>query len=208
MDINLKNEGISMKTRFLMAIMAIFLVLGCLPATAADNTKRVSTYDDLGYTADNVVQFVIDSSTLAGDQIKRRIYIENIDFTNRYGATDSMYNMCIYVPPGSTRSFDIDSVYLYAWQEGDIDSVQGIFYLHLWAYDASAAAWDTLVGSTCLDAESLAYGVTPYLMTMNTTSYDGQLNPGDFVLARFFRSGPWVTEPKGLSLIFTGRYDE
>jgi hypothetical protein len=177
-------------------------------AQSADNTKTVSEYKELGHTAGYLVQDAIDNSSLLSNQIKRRIYIENIDFTNRYGATDSMYNMCVYVPAGSTRSFDIDSVYLYSWQEGDIDSVQGIFYLMLMTYDASAVAYDTLVDQTCLDAESLAYGVTPYLLTMNTTSYDGQLNPGDFVLARFFRSGPWVAEPKGLSLIFIGKFEE
>ena len=76
----------------LITVVAFLLI-------AADTTRRPHWYHDVGFTAGDMVGFVIDSSTVVGDQLKRRVI--NIPLSS--GAvvdtvTDSTWTHLLTVP--------------------------------------------------------------------------------------------------------------
>lgn len=159
---------------------------------AADNTKRPGYYDDLGFTAGDMVGFVIDSSTTTGYQLKRVVISTALDVTEASGGTaDSDYTVIWTCPAGVTLS--IDSVFLWALTEGDVDGdTPGGFRINVRYYDLSAAAYDTLVNDVC-DKESLAYDLQNAFLSWSASNTSKTLNSGDAIVAMLEQDSAFVT---------------
>jgi hypothetical protein len=157
-----------------------------------------------------MIGFVIDSSTTIGYQLKRVVISGPLDVTEASGATnDSDYTAIWICPSGMTLA--IDSVFLWALTEGDVDQPAGGFRINVRKYDYSASAYDTLITDNC-DAESLAYGLTNAVLSWGAGTADSTktLDPGDAVIVGLSQDSVFVTGSACTLPMITikGRLDE
>lgn len=176
----------------LMAGMAFLMI-------AADNTYRPGWYDDKGFTASDMVQFVIDSSTTAGDQIKR--FTVTVPVTMLSAGEDTVWTQLFTVPTGQTIT--IEEVRLSAHTElsGTNDST----WASLLYYTGSpTSALDTMVAMFPTDADSAAYDDT----TLTLILVDSVFTAGDIVTFWAINLKGAATGGEGAAISILGRLDE
>lgn len=198
---------------FIALLVAVLWLLPTQPANAGarDSTKQIEYYSRLGYTADYMVQEVIDLPSKSGDQLKRANYTFTLDNTEASGGTaDSDYTWLFVVPSGMT--YQVDSLFLWAATEGDVDGdTPGGYRINVRKYDYSASGYDTLAVENC-DLESLAYNLQPAFLGWGagTTAATKVLDAGDAVVVTIAQDSAFVTNYSAtfMTLVMKGRWDE
>jgi hypothetical protein len=190
-----------MKKMIIKSMMAAATIgLIGLFVMAADNTYRPGWYDDLGFTASDMVGFVIDSSTTTGYQIKRRTMTVPIDTED--AGIDTIWTQLFTVPAGQT--YTVTEMVLSAHTEGDeaTDTLHcGIYY-----YQGTAkATLDTAVAQFCVDDDStIVYADTIYTMTL----IDSVFTAGDIVTCWWMGPGGAMTGGEGAAITIEYIIDE
>ena len=144
------------------SLLSAFLIvaIGAMVLMAADNTKRPHWYSDRGYTLSDMLIFGIDSSTVSGYQLKRRVI--TVPVTLQSAAADTVKNPLLVVPSGQTIT--VTEAILTASVEvvnaaGD-SSFGGILYYH------DDKTLDTCVAQFNDEANTIAYDDTIFTMTI------------------------------------------
>ena len=184
-----------MKMKFLISVFLI-VAIGATALMAADNTKRPHWYSDRGYSLSEMLVFGIDSSTVSGYQLKRRV--NTVPITLITAGADSLES-CVYAaPPGYTST--ITGLFLTAFTEisGANDSVWGVV---LWY---NAGTLDTMVAPLWIDADSADYDKN----LLELTRVDSVLAAGDVI---FWQTVAWdgaATGAVGAALVVESLLDE
>jgi hypothetical protein len=148
-----------MKMKLLLCVFLIVAV-GAMSLMAADNTKRPHWYSDRGYTLSDMLIFGIDSSTVSGYQLKRRILPVPIVMAS--SGEDTVWTQLFTVPTGQTITITEAILSAHIEASGTNDSCWGsILY-----YQADGSTLDTAVARFAVDGDSLAYDDTTYTMTL------------------------------------------
>ncbi len=154
--------------------LSIFVIVAFMAGISfsADNTKRPGYYDDKGYSASEMVGFVLDSSTVAGNQLKRRVNL--VPITLITAGEDSLETAVMGVPTG--QAVTITGLFLTAFTEisGSNDSAWAEI---LWY---NAGTLDTMVARFAIDADSADYDNN----LLELTRIDSVLAAGDAVFWR------------------------
>lgn len=161
-----------MKKLFTWLTVGAFVLSMSLLSMSADDTYRPGWYDDKGFTASDMVQFVIDSSTTAGSQIKRETMTVPVVLATASATT--AWTQLFTVPTGQTIT--IEEILLSAHTEviGSNDSAwSSIVY-----YTGSpTSGLDTVVATFNSDSDSATYADTILTLTM----IDSVFTAGDIV---------------------------
>ena len=148
----------------LIPIGLIFLVF---LIAHAGRVKPVNFYVTYGWTASEMLQIVVDSSTTVGYELKRDVMSPQITMAST--GEDTVWSQLFTVPAGQTIT--VEEMILSARIEasGTNDSCWGsILY-----YQADGSTLDTAVARFPVDADSLAYDDTVYTMTLVDTVFTG-----------------------------------
>lgn len=185
----MKKILIWISTGILVTVMAFLLM-------AADNTRRPHWYHDWGFTASDMVEFVIDSSTTIGTQLKRHVNARTVEL-NTIGE-DSLETCVWGAPTGYTAT--ITGLFLTAFTEvsGSNDSVWAEI---LWY---NAGTLDTMVAKFPIDADSANYDNN----LLELTRIDSSLAAGDVIFWRTMALEDSAQSAVGAALIIEYTLDE
>lgn len=180
-------------TGILITVMGFLLM-------AADNTRRPHWYHDVGFTASDMVGFVIDSSTTIGYQLQREIL--HVPLTTTAAGVDTLVDQILAVPSGQTIT--IEEINLSAHTE--IDEATDTLHIQIVRYSGTVkATMDTIVASLVVDDDSATvYADTIFTMTL----VDSVLTAGDIIQAWLMAPGGAVTGGDGAGLTIKYRRNE
>lgn len=184
------------------SLLSAFLIVavGAFILMAADNTKRPGWYNDRGYTLSDMLIFGIDSSTVSGNQIKRRtlhIPIGTVD-----AGIDTIWTQLFTVPTGQT--YTVTEMLLSAHIEGDeaTDTLHCGIYYYL---GEAKGTLDTAVAQFCVDNDSaIVYADTIYTMTL----VDSVFTAGDIVTCWWMGPGGAMSAGDGTTITIEFLIDE
>lgn len=142
-------------------IVAIFLI------AQGGRVESVDFYATYGWTASEMVQIVIDSSTTIGYEIKRDVMTAQITMAST--GEDTVWSQLFTVPAGQTITVEEMNLSAHIEAVGTNDSCWGsILY-----YQADGSTLDTAVARFPVDGDSLAYDDTVYTMTLVDSVFTG-----------------------------------
>lgn len=184
-----------MKMKFLISVFLI-VAIGATALMAADNTKRPHWYSDRGYSLSQMLVFGIDSSTVSGYQLKRRV--NTVPITLVTAGEDSLESCVLGVPTGYSAT--ITGLYLTAFAElsGSNDSAWAEI---LWY---NAGTLDTMVARFPIDADSADYDNN----LLELTRIDSSLAAGDVIFWRTIALEGAATGAVGAALVVEWLLDE
>lgn len=183
-------------TGILITVMAFLLI-------AADTTRRPHWYHDWGFTAGDMVGFVIDSSTVVGDQLKRRAI--NVPLSS--GAvvdtvTDSTWTHLLTVP--AAKTIVLKTARLATRVEPDMNGAAKSVIFHFLWYDNSGSTLDTVATKFHIDKDSVAFDNAPLAITR----LDSNFAAGDILWAMIYNDSTLTVAPEGMGITLEYLLDE
>lgn len=141
-------------------LIPIGLIVILFMVTQAGRVEHVNYYATYGWTASEMMQIVVDSSTTIGYEIKRDVMTAQITMAS--AGEDTVWSQLFSVPTGQTITVEQMDLSAHIEASGTNDSCWGsILY-----YQADGTTLDTAVARFAVDADSLAYDDTVYTMTL------------------------------------------
>jgi hypothetical protein len=155
---------------FIVGAIVAFIFATSAMLFATDTSHRLDEYLREGYSADYVVDRVLDNSnTHAALSIKYRSV--TIGLKELFGmSVESLYYPVICIPKGYT--YYLHSARLAAFTEANGATTQVSYLAGIWQ-DSSGATLDTFVSTMSIDADSIDYSKVAYPLTLNDTTFAG-----------------------------------
>lgn len=188
-----------MRKLFTWLTVGAFIVCVGLMTMAADNTYRPGYYDDLGFTASDMVQFVIDSSTTAGDQIKRETV--TVPITMASSGEDTVWTQLLTVP--TSQTITVEEIRLASHTEVSVTN-DSAWSSILYYTGSTTSALDTAVAQFPTDADSAAYADT----VLSLTLVDSVFTAGDIITFWQMNLSAAGTGGEGAAVTILFRRDE
>ncbi len=178
----------------IVLIAAIFLIAD------AGRVEQVNFYSTYGWTAAEMTQIVIDSSTTIGYEIKRDIM--HVPLTTTSAGVDTVVDQLFAVPAGQTLT--IEEINLSAHTE--IEEATDTLHIQIVRYSGTAkATLDTVVASLVVDNDSATvYADTIFTMTLVDSVFTG----GDILQSWLMAPGGAISEGDGAGLTIKYRLSE
>lgn len=175
-------------------IVLIFLI------AHAGRVQQVNYYATYGWTASEMMQIVVDSSTTIGYEIKRDIM--HVPLTTTSAGVDTVVDQLFAVPAGQTLT--IEEINLSAHTE--IDEATDTLHIQIVRYGGTVkATLDTVVASLVVDDDSsTVYADTIFTMTL----VDSVFTAGDILQAWLMAPGGAISAGDGAGLTIKYRIAE